>query len=354
MGVPQLLSVNAFDASFEYTFKFTYDGNQIRKTRLQICNNQTNAVVFNQTIDNYQAKHTLPANTLTNGTLYNVAIECFDKDNHSSGLSNKVIFYCFTTPSFKFSNITNGLIIGNSNITPSLTYSQIEGELLNSYQFILYNHNKVQINQSGIKYNTSSMTTNFSNLEETNYFIRAIGETVNGMLLDTGFIGFSVVYDSPNNFSLLEVTNLEHEGRIKIKSNIIGMSGRTLPEDAELKFIDNEMLDLTNTNTKVIFDKGFSLNDDFEFDIVWYGEPIYNETFFEFEDIYKNKIILSWRLGTYESNNNIEKTFIKLETEKTLKYMILSNFIDKPLSTQKTEIYIRRINHVFELYIKSL
>ena len=107
---PILFNTLSFDSLREKTFYFVWNGNQAFGNILQIRNNDTNNLIYQSVETTMQLKHTLSANTLSNGVLYNARIAVMDIDNNISEYSDPILFYCFTTPTFTFDNISEDSI----------------------------------------------------------------------------------------------------------------------------------------------------------------------------------------------------------------------------------------------------
>ena len=163
MSKPQLYSINAWDAANEQSFVFRWEGNQAFGNIIQIKNNTNNEVVYEKPDSTMQLKHTLSANTLKNGILYNVRVAVLDIDNNISEYSEPMLFYCFTTPLFKFNNIAENDIIKNSSYRITMSYEQKENEPLQSWEIGLYDLSKNRIQNSGVRYT--------NNIEYTTFFI---------------------------------------------------------------------------------------------------------------------------------------------------------------------------------------
>ena len=96
----------AFDATQAQVFGFNVvGGDQVTANRLTIRDNATNTVVYQETQETFKYEHTLPANTLTNGTYYNATLATQDVAGTYSAESVPIQFYCFTQPEIEFTNI---------------------------------------------------------------------------------------------------------------------------------------------------------------------------------------------------------------------------------------------------------
>lgn len=259
LPTPVIAKILPFDPTNDYILKFTYSGNQIYKNRVVIKEYDTNKSIYDLTLSTMKLEHLINANTLVAGNQYIVQIQVFDIDNNSSQLSSPVLFYCLTTPQFSFSNLTNGEVYRNASKELKITYSQLEGENLRSYQYMQYSIDKTLIKSSDVFYSNTISPYTFYNLENnTVYYFRAIGETVNGIQLDTGYIEIDISYKTMPANIIFDVKNNYCEGYITLNSGIKTVeyefeNDNYVLEDDLLKMWDNS---LTYKNS-------FSLDGDF-------------------------------------------------------------------------------------------
>lgn len=345
MSKPQLYTINAWDATIEQTFIFRWEGNQAFGNIIQIKNNTNNEVVYEKPDITMQLKHTLSANTLKNGILYNVRVAVLDIDNNISEYSEPMLFYCFTTPLFKFNNITENDIIKNSSYQITMSYAQIENEPLQSWEIGLYDLSKNRIQNSGVRY-TNNIEYTLTNLEDNqSYYIRATCMTLNNMEVDTGYILFSVNYEQPSIYSLLTLENVKNSGYIKLQSNIRAVEAHS---DKEVIYIDNEFVDLRDNS--IYINDDFSLDDDFIINLLGYNLTT-NKLIMQLSDG-DNIINLYLRKGVYDINSNKEKVFLELNIPINFtSYICFSNYIDNPSNTDLIDIWIKRKNELYEVYI---
>ena len=98
---------NAFDATENAVFSFTSSGgNQVVANELKIYNNETSELVYSNKVETYAFSQTVSANTLENGVVYNFTFTTYDVDDNASEPSSPILFYCYTNPTFEFTNIT--------------------------------------------------------------------------------------------------------------------------------------------------------------------------------------------------------------------------------------------------------
>ena len=157
LTTPILYSVPAFDAQNSFVFQFaSIGGNQVIANTLTIKNNATLTTVYSATQTTFKFEHTLPANTLTNGTYYQATLTTKDAQGNISNASVPIQFYCYSQPSFEISNMPTGNIVTNSSYAFTVTYNQAQGETLNAYVFNLYSASGALISTSNTMYNTNT------------------------------------------------------------------------------------------------------------------------------------------------------------------------------------------------------
>lgn len=347
---PLLYTKNAFDATKLENFSFNWGGSQSKKNRLLLRDNITDSIVYDQIQETFQLNHALPAQTLSNGHTYNAIIYSIGIDDIESLPSNKIIFKCFSKPIFKFSNLVNNQVIKNSSYQAQLTYSQIEGELLDSYQIEIYNNSKSLIRKSGILYNFESLSYSIPNLEDNSqYYIRAIGNTVNGMVLDTGYISVSVEYVSPTVFSLVTLENLPNKGQIKISYNAQLVTG-TCNETP--RYLGNEKIDLTKNGIYTSWDNGFEIQSDGIIQII--GQSFKDYSIISEWDNGINKIEIKYMRGGFASQSEEKAYFILRAYNQITSYIIYSNYIPIPSVNDRIHVWIKRVGNVYSIQCEVL
>lgn len=257
---PIVNKINTFDPAFDYIFSFTYNGNQSVSNRLIITDNDTNSVIYDETIISMKLQHTLPANKLESNKQYSAQFQCFDSSGTASLLSDKAYFYCLKTPVFEFTNVVS--MIENSSYEFMLNYSQVESEQLKEYKIILYDSSRTEvIRDSGILYATkgiSQITYGINALDDdTKYYIQAFGTTVHGMEIETDKYEFYVSYIRPSQYSAFYTENDAENGCIKYSTNIVVISYNG---DEEFEY-RNGYINLMDK--KLYYNTGFNLSGDF-------------------------------------------------------------------------------------------
>lgn len=258
MAKPVILRVNPFDATKDYEITLSWLGNRAHANRIIIYDNDTNNVVFDDTVSSFALKHTIPAYTLVNSKKYVIQAQVYDIENIPSSLSNKVLFYTFATPDFYFEGLSENSVISNSSFTATVHYYSDDWEEINKYNFYLYDASKKQLLESNEMTDDYDISYTYKGLDNnTVYYIRCIGVTVNGMELDTGYEEITVKYENPNTYARIYATPLPSQGCIQVATNLIIIQYNGTDD---FEYIDG-MIDLRE---KVLYyNKGFLIENDF-------------------------------------------------------------------------------------------
>lgn len=337
--------ISPFSAIAGTNIQFTWNGNQIFKVRCLIKDNESGDTVYDNTVSMMKQYYPLPSDSgLVNGRYYVAFITVFDIDGVESDVQSiGTPFYCLSTPTFSLS-ISDGDVIRSSTYSADLTYAQNENEELNSYTITLYTYQKTQLQSSGIVYSTTAPSYLLTDLENaTQYYVRATGQTVNGIHLDTGYILFSVAYTQAQVWTPLELNNLPDIGAIEIRSNIVSALG--VAPDTEVVYIDNKYVDLRNNS--VTYDVGFEVAGNFSKAVVFY-KPMLNKSILHFTgegfevDIY-------YRNGSYSDSDGVKAYFELVASNGISEYVQMSNYVDIPSADQMFALAINRENAFYSL-----
>ena len=350
---PILYSVSAFDATDSQIFNFNVSGgDQVVKNRLVISKQSDNTIVYNNVQTTFAFRHVVPANTLVNGEYYSAYIITYNANDEQSSPSLGIQFYCFSSPSFLFSNIPINRVITNASYNFIVTYNQNESEYLRSYTFNLYNSERVLLATSGIQYITSTPTLPlnvnyiFSGLNDREtYYIEANGQTMHGMFVDTGFILFSIQYETPNVFSIISLDNNCEGGYITIKSNLVGIDGESYPSPP-IYVDDDTAIDLSNIGDYVLWNSGYEINGDFTASL-WGRNSNENSEIISLNDSIQ-KLTVNFRK---DENDLFYAELIVKEGYYT--YYIYTNSISIN-DEDELQIWFRRINSLYEIGLYNL
>lgn len=261
LQTPIINAITPFDPKYDQEISFSYDDNYSVSNRAVITNVE-NMVVYDKTItQEYRKIHTISANPqlLEADNQYTIKIKVFDVDGNDSDWSEPVLFYCLSTPTFEFTNITDGDTHKNSSLNLDLNYNQSEGEPIKYLQFFQYSSEKTLLKKSDIIYSQPSAIYLFSGLEnESSYYFRATGETKNGMMLDTGYVKVDVLYNMPPTLIAFDLSNEYKKGYISLSINVKDVEYELKHESYTL---ENGTLYLTNDNHLKYFN--FETEDNF-------------------------------------------------------------------------------------------
>ena len=359
--------IAAFDATSAHTIKFAVSGgDQVTANRAIIKLGSTNEVLYDATQTTFALQHTIPANTLSNGNYYIIQIQTLNSNSDTSALSSPVTFYCYSTPTFSFSNLPTNNVVQNVGYNFNLSYNQAEGEALSSYivdvyslsQTLIWSSDMVYVGSSGVP--PTIFTIPVSGFEDSAaYYIRARGQTEQLTELDTGYILLTTEFDARSIYTQLLLTNNSCDGYIMITSNVVSLDGVTNPVDPI--YIDNDEIDLTAEGSYVTWEQSFGI----------YGT--YTARLW-LRDINPNSIVAT----IYNANNPAENiiiyereetisgtTYIYLEAYYTDAYgfvgYIYSDSIEKPYSPSSTPpstepmmIWIQKYNGAYDLSIEEV
>lgn len=340
--------IEPFDRSVGSTISFTWNGNQIFKVRCKIKLNSSGEVVYDETVSSMKKGYVIPADTdLVNGEYYVATITVFDADDNESDEQDiGTPFYCFSTPSFSLS-VVDDTVIKASEYEFTLSYSQSEDEALNSYEITLCSYQKNVLQTTNTLYDTTSMKAMFTGLENaTDYYIRATGTTLHGMMLDTGYIHIVVAYKKRHIMSVIEANNLPKVGGVEIRSNIVSIEGwsdkpvdYTHPSGANV--FDN----------RIVFDSGFVVEGDFT-KIFVIKNPFINKSIIKFQDETGTNIAnVYYREGEYASSNGKAAYFELQSAFSGFAQVAMSNFVTLPTDNQSFVLYIVRVGNYYDLHL---
>lgn len=353
MQAPRLYETAAFNASKDYQFTFLWNGNQAMGTKLTVRQNNDNTVVYSADFISMKPVYLLAAESLINGTCYNAYIEILDgSGNIISDRSNVIVFYCYSTPTFSFNNISTNTIIENSMFTVVVDYIQEEGEILSQYQIGLYSSNHTLVKSQGLQYLTSpvnQVSAIISALENNmSYYVRGTGKTQNGIELDTGFVLINVNYIQPAMFAWVDLVNVKSRGEIQITSNMISLRGTSNPPEDELTYIDGTMVDLTQDGTYIEFSEGFEFSENFSMAGLFLGATV-NLPILAWNDTRYNAK-LYYREGQYLSQNNILKGYFELQVDFPYGISTVTTEYLSPIeASTKYTIWITKIKNIYQL-----
>ena len=354
---PTLNSTAAFDATKQHTFTFNViGGTQVVANQLVIRNNITNEIVYTEKQETYKYEHIVNAGKLTNGNYYNAVLITFDAQGNESQASIPIQFYCYTAPIIQFTNIPASGIIQNASFNFEFLYTQSENERLNSYVVNLYNSAKVLLSTSSVVYVSNGMPPYagnylFSGFENnTVYFIELNGATINGTVVSTGLLQFSVNYIQPDLFSLIELSNNCNGGYITLKSNIILIEGSSNPTPPV--FIDNKEVDLTGSESWVDYNSGYNVFNNF-LARAWVRKPTPYSTLIKFSNADGQTIDIRFMKGYEYADDDVMKAYIEVVVTSILgrNYYIYSNYVPILADDKYYTNWLTRVNNIYQIQL---
>lgn len=337
MPKPQINKITPFDASHDAVISMSYIGHLPQSNRIIIYDAVTMSIVYDMTKDGLALEHKIPANTLTNGKKYAIQGQVIDSFDQASPLSDKSYFYCLTTPSFYFKDIENDDTFHSASIYAALVYEQPEGEEISEYKFYLYDDIKNPLIESEALYTTNNLNYAYRGLTDDRfYYIRAVGSTVHGILMDTGYIKIFINYENPKDYKMIDVQCNEQNSVVTYQTNFVVINPSDM--DAEYEYQDG-LIDLIDKT--LIYDKDFMITGDFTLSI-------------RGKDMYRSATILkcsnnmtAFTLSSYIYDD--DQMRYKLSVSNGLCNYILYSEPIMPTSEDIVTIHIQRINHVYLL-----
>lgn len=338
MARPVVMKIQPFDANKDYEITLSWMGNRAHANRIIIYDNETNVVVFDDMISSFALKHTIPAYTLKNNKRYCVQAQTYDVENIPSALSNKVLFYTFATPDFYFEDLAENPIVSNSSFTAAIHYYSDDWEDISKYNFYLYDASKKQLLKSSDLTDDYDISYTYKGLDNnTVYYVRCIGVTVNGMELDTGYVEITVKFENPNTYARIYATPLPSQGCIQVATNLIIIQYNGTEE---FEYIDG-MIDLRDKT--LYYDEGFLIEDDFT--VIIRGMNLWQNA-----DIFKmnnGNLGLTLSSHIYPEGKLRFRLIVPNGANHYLLYSDEQVFTDKDMVT----IAIRRKNNVYQLKV---
>lgn len=358
---PILLNYLPFDATTKHILQFSYSGSQVFGHRVVVKRNDTLEQVYDSGIvESMALQAVINANTLTNGHTYifQLSVLCLNTEDGNkieSPFSTPIILKCFATPNFNFVDITEGTTIRNSYFDAELSYScEDETEALNQYKIVLYaSDTTTPLFDSGTRYIISGLTVRISGLTDLEtYYLRATGETLSGMEIDTGLIQIRCNYIKPDLFLSFYANNVPEDGLVQLSSNFVMIEGGT--DSESLIYVDGEKVNLLNGDT-VYFNSGYHATN-FTCDIV--AENMIDfSTIIKFDMGYVQTSV-QWCKGIFE-DDEFETYYAELIATfyvgyEPLNYIQFSNRIEAPEEGEQVHFWIKHVNGTFDVKIAKL
>lgn len=225
MAKPIISKFSVIDATRENIVRYTCYDDTINEVEYIIYDNASGNIIVDQTVKTSGSSSVrmfmLPANLIHNRLLpYYLKIAVTNQNGNTSDLSDAVLFYCHEKPVLTFVDVEARAekTIPFPAFSFNVEYKNIEeeGETLNLYKYQLYDSDKTLLHEE-IYHGSISHAFNVESLDNNKvYYVRAVGETVNGYVLDTDFCAFRIEYDGQLQKLEIVAENEKREGRIKL------------------------------------------------------------------------------------------------------------------------------------------
>ena len=225
MAKPIVSKFSVIDANQNNIVSYVCYDNTVDEVEYVIYDNASGNIIADKTVQTSGASSvrtfTIPAGTIKNRLLpYYIKMCVHNQSGDVSELSDAVLFYCHSRPSIYFRDVNNFLAVSISfpaySFDAVYEYVEDEAETLTRYKYILYDENKNVLNEN-VYYGDLTQSFLVTGLDNnTSYFVRAIGETVNGYVVDTGYCPIAISYTSNQDDLTISAENEKQDGRIKI------------------------------------------------------------------------------------------------------------------------------------------
>lgn len=347
------IAVPAFDATHDQVFSFTVQGgDQVVGNIFTVIDNATSEVVYQKTVESYVYNQTLPAYTLPNHGYYAFYFQTINVHGDISAKSGNVTFRTFTTPTLAFTNIPTTDVIESGSYSFVCEYNQIEGELLSTLYFYLYDATQTQIKVSNVYTSASSppiqFTHQFSGLvDDERYYVRAVATTVYNTIVDTGLIQIDINYSYEGAYFAVTAINNPTGGYVTIANNITEIDGQVYDKDGiptDPTFIDNNALLLEDGNYLVWAD-GFSFSNN-RFTKQRWWTPIW----WGLQNTMSNYSILEGHEGDGSSYFTVEyKRAIPSGYTGARDYVVVKGYVDGIQYLEKVSNFVIPLNNLSQV-----
>ena len=347
------IAVPAFDATHDQVFSFTVQGgDQVVGNTITIIDNNTSEIVYQKTVESYVYNQTVPAYTLSNNGYYAFYFQTINAHGDVSYKSGNITFRTFTTPTLAFTNIPTTDVIESGSYSFTCEYNQIEGELLNTLYFYLYDALQHQLKVSGVYTSASSppvtFTHQFSGLvDDERYYVRAVATTVYNTVVDTGYIQFNVNYSYEGAYFAVTATNNATGGYVQVSNNVAEIDGQTYDSDGiptDPQFLDNTSL-LLDKGDYLRWGSGFSfINNRFTkqrwWIPIWWGQQVKISNYSEAEG----------REGDGRSYFTVEyKRAIPEAATSARDYVVVKGYVDGVHYCTKVSNFVTPLNNLSQV-----
>lgn len=361
---PVLTNINAFDATQGTTFYFSWKGAQARYNELIIKDSETNFIVYQHKTETLKLSHTMDLTRGTqntnvtadfvNGRQYQATVSVYDSTGAQIGdVSSPITFWCYRAPKLVITNndiINNTVTMSSIYVTLGLQYdTQVleEYDTLREYSVLLYDGGHVLLSNSG-PITSEEMLYRIEGLtDETMYSVRATGITAHGLLIDTEFYDFTVVYPSKGVGATVVAKNIG-DGTIRISTNFKITSAIANPEPPT--YINETEIDLTEEGAYVEFIDGVDIPSNFELKARL--RNMRENAFILLTTETGRRLWIGYKKFYTDAAMTMKKYFFKVRSDLTLENTVYSKMFDEPSADQYIILVVTYQNGYFSINVK--
>lgn len=355
---PICKQISAFDATKDHIFEFEVVSGeyQINANQITIKNQTDGSIVYQNTVEVFLFRQTVPKDTLKNGVYYTYQFKVragTGDDVAWSEESDAIPFFCYTTPIVEFTNIPSSKAINNPSYDFSFTYSQNEGELFQSLVVKLYDKNQKLISASNKIYylGSNNLSYKISNLLQDIYYIQVEGITVENTEFYSDLEQFTVVYTTVDLPVGLRVENCCNYGYNEISSVIILIDGMSRPDPPI--YIEGKKIQLLYPNDYVIWQNGYYIPQNFIVEI--WGSPVMIDDFFKMWNEHEDSINPKWVREIPYGETSVKDYFVvEAYVDGDKKVMAKSNYVDIMNNNTDYVVWIKKNGNNWELLLDIL
>lgn len=381
MAKPILYNIQSFDAEQEKVFSFSYAGS-ISRVQALIYRNDTGICVnefdMSQYHDTQLPEYRLLANKLTNSTVpYLIKVRVFPYGSaEPSAWSDLALFYCKKSPTISFNNLRLGEPndITTASYEFGVTYNAgAQDEPLSTFTYRLYDRNNTLIESSPTFYSASDRYT-FNNFRNNNtYYVRAIGESKNGFVVDTGYVELYITYSIGAAYANLTAENRAEMGDVVLRTNIVSIEGYYNDNngivydnaDDVASYINGSKADkaiFLQGGEAVTFENGYKdtkafifpseSSDAFNGVLIFKPHNKHPGCIFSFHEKRNNNPVSIYIYMLTRTINGVDKTYCYLLAGND-DYIVYSNAIDN-YNLEYLKLHFQRVGGTYGLYLSKV
>lgn len=230
MAKPIISKFSVIDAEQNNIVRYTCYDDKVNEVEYVVYDDSSGNIIVDKKVQTSGSTSvrtfTFPAGFIRNRLLpYYIKIAVTNQSGKQSDLSDAVLFYCHEKPVLKFKDVNSTTIttIPFPAFSFDAVYVNVEnqGETLTKYKYQLYNSEKELLYEE-THYGSMARSFDVESLDNrATYYVRAIGETVNGYILDTGFCAFNIVYNGQLQNLEIIAENRKRDGQIKLSVSMV-------------------------------------------------------------------------------------------------------------------------------------